>query len=40
MEDDGGNTAITPVDRELKLAQHKVLDHFRHAYQITPVKVS
>ncbi|MCL4134447.1 UNVERIFIED_CONTAM: hypothetical protein GTU68_002197, partial [Idotea baltica] len=39
MEDDGGNPALTPVDRELKVAQHKVLDHFKQAYKITPVKV-
>ncbi|KAB7495295.1 Fatty-acid amide hydrolase 2 [Armadillidium nasatum] len=39
MENDGGNPALSPVERELKLAQQKVLDHFKRAYKITPVKV-
>ena len=40
MEDDGGNPILTSVDKELRLAQHKILQHFKTAYGITPKKVS
>ena len=39
MEDDGGSTLLTPVTKELKEAQHKVIAHFSTAYGIKPQKV-
>ncbi|XP_067132061.1 fatty-acid amide hydrolase 2-B-like [Centruroides vittatus] len=39
MEDDGGNPLCTPVSKELKTAQKKVLTYFEAAYNVKPKKV-
>ena len=38
MEEDG-NPMTTPVDREMSTALWKVLRHFEHSYNITPIPV-
>lgn len=39
IEDDGGSPLVTPVQSELRAAQHKVVLHLEKAYRIKAKKV-
>ena len=39
MEDDGGNSLVTPVDEEITEKQHEVLKYFKYTHGIESVKV-
>lgn len=39
IEDDGGNPLLTPVQSELRAAQHKIVLHLEKAYGIKAKKV-
>ena len=40
VEDDGGSAFTTPMDKELRQAQRRVLDHLTKAYKVKVTKVS
>lgn len=39
IEDDGGSPLVTPVQPELRAAQHKIVKHLEKAYGIKAKKV-